>query len=166
MWYYLQSCVTPLVWVAVLVIIWRALIKQRMQGKKSGCSHGCSLGCFGVISLVVVAVGVCSWLSTKTLYNGGDRHWYMETYDIDGKTFYSVRVNPTDGLGDGLEPWYTCIGFQGGEAAWKCYPTELYIRQSSGALHLFDFKYETVRDLGNIPIPCPSQPVEKFFREL
>ena len=166
MWYYLQSYIPLLVWGTVLVIIWRALVKQRMKGKKSGCSHGCSLGCFGVISILVVAVGVSSWLSKKTLYSGSDRRWYMKTYDIDGTTFYSVNVHPTDGLGEGSEPWYTCIGFQGGEAAWKKYPTELYLRQKSGALHLFDFKNETVIDLGNMPIPGPSVPVEKFFREL
>lgn len=166
MWYYLLSYVTPLVWLVALAIIWRMLIKRRMHGKKSGCSHGCSLGCFGMLCLVVLGSIISSFFSKKTLYSGSDRHWYMETYDIDGTTFYSVRVNPADGLSEGAEPWYTCIGFQGGEAAWKTYPTELYLRQRSGALHLFDFKFETVRDLGNIPIPGDSQPVEKFFREL
>ena len=33
-------------------------------------------------------------------------------------------------------------------------------------LHLFDFKNETVIDLGNMPIPGSSVPVEEFFREL
>lgn len=166
MWYEIAPYVMPVAAVVALVIIGRALITMRLQGKKSGCSHGCSLGCFGVISILVVAVGVSSWLSKKTLYSGSDRHWYMKTYDIDGTTFYSVNVHPTDGLGEGSEPWYTCIGFQGGEAAWKQYPTELYLRQKSGALHLFDFKNETVIDLGNMPIPGPSVPVEEFFREL
>lgn len=166
MWYYLQIYVFPLVWVVMLVIIGRALIRARMQGKKSGCSHGCSLGCFGVICLVVVGSIISSLFSSKPLYSGGERRWYMQTLDVDGETFYCVQVHPTDGLGEGAEPWYTCIGFQGGTAAWKKYPAELYLRQQSGALHYFNFETETVRDMGNVSIPGPSQPVETFFREL
>lgn len=166
MWYEIAPYVMPVAAVVALVIIGRALITLRLQGKKSGCTHGCSLGCFGVLCLVVLGSIISSLFGSKTLYSGGERRWYMHTYDIDGTTFYSVNVHPTDGLSDGPEPWYTCIGFQGGEAAWKQYPTELYLRQESGALHYFNFETETVRDMGNVPIPGPSVPVETFFRQL
>ena len=171
MWIYIEPYVMPLFVLVVLFVIGRVLIKSRLQGKKNGCSHGCSLGCLGVICLVVLGGIISTFFSTKTLYCDGTRRWYMRTYHVDDTLFYSVQVSPTEGLpgdeGQGYyEPWYTCIGFQGGEAAWKKYPTELYLRQESGALFLFDFKNETVIDLGKMPIPGPSVPVEKFFREL
>lgn len=171
MWYNIVISVVPVAVLVLLACIVRAWIKARAQGKKTfgddlGCSPGCSYGCFGVLCLLVISVCVSSLFSTKTLYSSGERRWYMHTYDIDGTTFYSINVHPTEGLSDGPEPWYTCIGFQGGEAAWKKYPTELYLRQQSGALHYFNFETETVRDMGNVPIPGPSMPVEKFFRRL
>lgn len=171
MWIYLEPYVMPVAAVVVLVIIGRALIKMRLQGKKNGCSHGCSLGCFGVICLVVLGGIISTFFSTKTLYCDGTRRWYMRTYHVDDTLFYSVQVSPTEGLpgdeGQGYyEPWYTCIGFQGGTAGWKKYPTELYLRQQSGALHYFNFETGEVQDIGNIPVDIPMQPVEKFFCEL
>ena len=171
MWIYLEPYVMPVTLVVVLIIIGRVLIKKRLQGKKSGCSHGCSLGCFGVICLVVIGGIISSFFGTKTLYCDGNRRWYMHTLDIDGETFYNVGVSPTKGLpgdeGQGYyEPWYTCIGFQGGTAGWKKYPTELYLRQQSGPLLYFNFETGEVQDVGHIPADIPMQPVEKFFREL
>lgn len=88
MWYEIEPYVMPVAVVVTLVIIGRALIKARMQGKKSGCSHGCSLGCFGVICLVAMGSIISSLFSSKTLYSGGERRWYMQTLDVDGETFY------------------------------------------------------------------------------
>ena len=163
MWYYIQPYVSFVALLVVLAVVGRWMFRTR--GK--GCGSGCSLGCFGVIAVLLLSASISSFFSSKILHVSDSRCWYMETYDIDGELFYNVKTSSWDGLdSDGKEPWYCCIGFQGGTAAWKNYPTELYLRQSSGALHYFNFETETVEDLGNVPIPGPSQPVEEFFREL
>lgn len=163
MWYYIQPYVSFVALLVVLAVVGRWMFRTR--GK--GCASGCSLGCFGVIAVLLLSAAISNLFSTKILHVSDSRCWYMETYDIDGTLFYSVKTSSWEGLDtDGNEPWYCCVGFQGGTAAWKNYPTELYLRQESGALHYFNFETETVRDLGNVPIPGPSQPVEEFFREL
>ena len=163
MWYYIQPYVSFVALLVVLAVVGRWMFRTR--GK--GCGSGCSLGCFGVIAVLLLSASISSFFSSKILHVSDSRCWYMETSDIDGELFYNVKTSSWDGLdSDGKEPWYCCIGFQGGTAAWKNYPTELYLRQSSGALHYFNFETETVEDLGNVPIPGPSQPVEEFFREL
>ena len=167
MWIDLEPYVMPLMVLSVLFVLGRYLIQARRKGAKNGCS----LGCFGMICLFVIGGIISSFFSTKTLYCDGTRRWYMHTPDIDGVTFYNVGVSPTKGLpGDEgqayYEPWYTCIGFQGGTAGWKKYPTELYLRQQSGPLLYFNFETGEVQDIGNMPADIPMQPVEKFFREL
>lgn len=163
MWYYIQPYVSFVALLVVLAVVGRWMFRTR--GK--GCGSGCSLGCFGVIAVLLLSASISRFFSSKILHVSDSRCWYMETCDIDGELFYNVKTSSWDGLdSDGKEPWYCCIGFQGGTAAWKNYPTELYLRQSSGALHYFNFETETVEDLGNVPIPVPSQPVEEFFREL
>ena len=163
MWYYIQPYVSFVALLVVLAVVGRWMFRTR--GK--GCGSGCSLGCFGVIAVLLLSASISGFFSSKILHVSDSRCWYMETYDIDGTLFYSVKVSSWEGLDtEGNEPWYCCVGFQGGTAAWKNYPTELYLRQKSGALHYFNFETETVRDLGNVPIPGPSQPVEAFFREL
>lgn len=163
MWYYIQPYVSFVALLVVLAVVGRWMFRTR--GK--GCGSGCSLGCFGVIAVLLLSASISSFFSSKILHVSDSRCWYMETCDIDGVLFYNVKTSSWEGLGtDGNEPWYCCVGFQGGTAAWKNYPTELYLRQKSGALHYFNFETETVRDLGNVPIPGPSQPVEEFFRSL
>lgn len=163
MWYYVQPYVSFAALLVVLAVVGRYLFKTRGKGVASGCS----LGCFGLICLLLLSAGITSLFSSKILHVSDSRCWYMKTFDIDGELFYNVKTSSWEGLGtDGKEPWYCCIGFQGGTAAWKNYPTELYLRQQSGSLHYFNFETETVRDLGNMPIPGASQPVEEFFREL
>ena len=163
MWYYIQPYVSFVALLVVLAVVGRWMFRTR--GK--GCGSGCSLGCFGVIAVLLLSASISSFFSSKILHVSDSRCWYMETCDIDGELFYNVKTSSWEGLGtDGNEPWYCNVGFQGGTAAWKNYPTELYLRQKSGALHYFNFETETVRDLGNVPIPGPSQPVEEFFREL
>lgn len=163
MWYYIQPYVSFVALLVVLAVVGRWMFRTR--GK--GCGSGCSLGCFGVIAVLLLSASISSFFSSKILHVSDSRCWYMETCDIDGELFYNVKTSSWEGLGtDGNEPWYCCVGFQGGTAAWKNYPTELYLRQKSGALHYFNFETETVRDLGNVPIPGPSQPVEEFFRSL
>lgn len=163
MWYYIQPYVSFVALLVVLAVVGSWMFRTRGKGGASGCS----LGCFGVIAVLLLSASISSFFSSKILHVSDSRCWYMETCDIDGELFYNVKTSSWEGLGtDGNEPWYCCVGFQGGTAAWKNYPTELYLRQKSGALHYFNFETETVRDLGNVPIPGPSQPVEEFFREL
>lgn len=163
MWYYIQPYVSFVALLVVLAVVGRWMFRTR--GK--GCGSGCSLGCFGVIAVMLLSASISDLFSSKILHVSDFRCWYMKTCDIDGELFYNVKTSSWKGLGtDGNEPWYCCVGFQDGTAAWKNYPTELYLRQKSGALHYFNFETETVRDLGNMPIPVPSQPVKEFFREL
>ena len=163
MWYYIQ----PYVYFAALLVVLAVVGRWMFRTRGKGCASGCSLGCFGVVALLSLSATISGLFSSKILHVSDSRCWYMETCNIDGELFYNVKTSPWEGLGtDGYEPWYCNVGFQGGTAAWKNYPTELYLRQKSGALHYFNFETETVRDLGNVPIPGPSQPVEEFFREL
>ena len=162
MYIYIEPYILPLLVLCVLIYIGRSLIKARRKGAKNGCG----LGCFGLICLVLAGPLISSFFSTKALFDSGTRRWYLHTYDIDGTTCYGVTVSPMDGLRETGEPWYCCIGFQGGEAGWLNYPTELYLRQESGALHYFNFETGEVRDLGNVPVAVPMQPIEQFFRQL
>ena len=90
----------------------------------------------------------------------------MHTYYVDDTLFYGIEVSPTEGLSDTAEPWYCCLGFQGGEAGWKNKPTELYLRQEQGSLFYFNFETEEIMELGNVPVDVPMYPIEKFFRKL
>lgn len=162
MYLYIEPYILPCLALLVLFFIGRALIKARQKGAKNGCG----LGCFGLITLVLAGPLIGCFFNTKGLCYNGTRRWYLHTYDIDGTTFYSVHVSPMSGLSETEEPWYCRIGFQGGEAGWKKHPTELYLRQKSGALHYFNFETEEVQDLGNVPVDVPMYPVEQFFRQL
>ncbi len=162
MYIYIEPYIFPTVLLVALILIGRILIKARMKGKKNGCS----LGCFGLICLVLAGPVITSFFNTKPLYDNGHRRWYLHTYHVDDTLFYGIDVSPSTGLADNGEPWYCCIGFQGGEAGWKKYPAELYLRQESGALHYFNFETEEVVDLGPVPVGVPMQPIEEFFRSL
>lgn len=169
MWFYLQPCIMPLLVVAMVIFIAYYMYRNRKSGQGNSCALGCALCCCGTVCLFLAAVflGMLdSAFGTKTLYRDAGRHWYMETYEIDTTRFYSVGVTPAGDLCESGQPWYSVIGFQGGTAGWKQYPTELYLRQQSGALHYFNFKTATVTDLGNVPTDVPMIPVEEFFREL
>ena len=162
MYIHIEPYIFPVFLLLVLGFVGRMLIKARRNGKKNGCA----LGCFGLICLVLAGPIISSFLDTKPLYDSGKRRWYMHTYYVDDTLFYGIEVSPTEGLSDAAEPWYCCLGFQGGEAGWKNKPTELYLRQEQGSLFYFNFETEEIMELGNVPVDVPMYPIEKFFRKL